>query len=381
LFLGSTPVYENDWNRYLWDGAAVAQGINPYAYSPHQILNASDTAAPPLQKLKALSDDNDDFVDRINYQSLTTIYPPVAQAVFGLAALIKPFDLNVLRALFILIDGFTVWLLLKTLRLYGRAPLWAMLYLLNPLVIYAGFNAVHMEIILLPFLLLCLLLVKARPQWAAAALGVAAAVKLWPLILAPILFRRVRRNIGLYVRCACIVTAVFLLLSAPILLALGDNSGLSTYAQIWQRSSFLFPLLASGLENIGLEGAGTIARLIVAASLTGLSLWLGFAKKGVPKTLPGALLVMVLALFLLSPTGYPWYGLWFIIYLPFVPSYGAAFLLTSLSLYYVRYAFWELDNYAAYTQIIVPLQFGLPLLVLAAAVYKYYRFDGGVNHA
>jgi len=383
LFLGSTPVYENDWNRYLWDGAVLSQGINPYTYSPYQVLQEDASAPLPLQKLSTLSAANNDFADEVSYPDLTTIYPPVAQTVFGLAALIKPFDLNALRTLFILIDGFTVWLLLKALRLYGREPLWAMLYLLNPLVIYAGFNAVHMEIILLPFLPLSLLLVKTRPQWAAVALGVAAAVKLWPLILAPILFRPVlfgpvlfggvRHNLGIYLRCAFIVAAVFLLLSAPMLLSLGENSGLSVYTQTWQRSSFLFPLLVLALDSTGLDNAGMFARLIVAASLTGLSLWLGFAKKYVPPTLPAALLIMTLTLFLLSPTGYPWYALWFIIYLPFVPSYGAAFLLASLSLYYVRYAFWEWDNYAAYTQIIVPLQFGLPLLVIVATLYKYCR--------
>jgi len=229
-----------------------------------------------------------------------------------------------------------------------------------------------------PFLLLCLLLIKTRPQWAAVALGFAAAVKVWPLLLAPVLFRSVLfrtvgGNISLYLRCAAIVTVVFLCLSAPMLLALGENSGLSTYAQSWQRSSFLFPLLVFGLESTGIDTAGQIARIIVAAILTGLSLWLGFTRAGRAITLPAALLVLTMALFLLSPTGYPWYGIWFIIYLPFVPSYCAAFLLTTLALYYTRYAFWDADYYHVYSQIIVPLQFGLPIVFILAVLYKHFR--------
>ena len=393
LFLGSTPIYENDWNRYLWDGAVVTHGISPYSYSPAQVLEVQVLevqvleAAPQgdtnsLQTLALLSAENDGFADRINYQDLTTIYPPVAQSVFALAALIKPFDLNVLRILFIIIDAVSVWLMVKALRLYGRDPLWAVLYVLNPLVVYAGFNAVHMDIILVPFLLLCLLWIKARPQWAAVALGFAAAVKVWPLLLAPILFRTVRGNMGLYLRCAAIVTLVFLFLSAPILLTLGDNSGLSTYAQSWQRSSFLFPLLVFGLESTGVDTADQMARIIVAVAVSGLSLWLGFARKGTPKTLPAALMVVTLALFLLAPTGYPWYGIWFVIYLPFVPSYCAAFLLSSLALYYTRYAFWEADQYHIYSQIIIPLQFGPPIVLILIVLYKYFRKPArSIEHA
>ena len=41
MFIGSTPIYENDWNRYLWDGAVVAEGISPYTYSPQDVLYTS----------------------------------------------------------------------------------------------------------------------------------------------------------------------------------------------------------------------------------------------------------------------------------------------------------------------------------------------------
>ena len=37
--LFSVPVLEDDFNRYLWDGAVSGNGINPYVYSPLQVLN------------------------------------------------------------------------------------------------------------------------------------------------------------------------------------------------------------------------------------------------------------------------------------------------------------------------------------------------------
>ena len=38
--LSSAPILEDDYYRYLWDGAVVVNGLNPYAYSPAEVLRA-----------------------------------------------------------------------------------------------------------------------------------------------------------------------------------------------------------------------------------------------------------------------------------------------------------------------------------------------------
>jgi len=126
LFFGSTPIYEDDWNRYLWDGATITQGINPYTYSPTQVMeyprDANDVQGD-LAKLSALSLANNDFVERINNPDLTTIYPPIAQIVFTISAWIKPLSLEPLRAMYLLSEGLVFFLLLKALQQFGRSPL------------------------------------------------------------------------------------------------------------------------------------------------------------------------------------------------------------------------------------------------------------------
>ena len=42
IFFGSIPIYEDDWNRYVWDGVVVTQGQSPYIYSPDDILLNED---------------------------------------------------------------------------------------------------------------------------------------------------------------------------------------------------------------------------------------------------------------------------------------------------------------------------------------------------
>jgi len=372
LFMGSTPIYEDDWNRYLWDGAVTIEGHNPYKHPPEVTFVVAQEAPQDVKDLQALSGRNGGVTTRINNPHLTTIYPPVAMAVFAVSAKIKAFDLNVLRGLYIVIDGLSLWLLVKALSLYGRSSVWALLYWLNPMLIYSVYNAAHMDIILVPFLLLALILVKTRPLWAGVALGLAAAVKLWPLVLGPVLLRHYRSRYVIFVGAGALagITAVVLIL--PMLLTLSDDSGLSVYSAEWERSNFLFGYITRSLKFVSDDFAG-LARIAVALIVSGLSFWFAFKRNISENTLPAALMLVPLYFFLLSPTGYPWYIIWFLPFLPFLPLYGAALLTVTVALYYVRYAMGERDYYDLYTNIVIPIQFGIPILILMIEGLKLRR--------
>lgn len=378
LFFGSTPIYEDDWNRYLWDGYVAAQNENPYIHSPENIRLAGAASAQSLsqdipeslQKLSRLSQQNGDFARRINSPQYTTIYPPVAVAVFTAAAYIGPLNLDVLRIVFWLCEALTLFLMMKALTAYGRSPLWMTLYALNPLIIYAGMNAAHMDVLLLPALLGALITIKSRPFISAVLLSLAAAIKIWPLLLAPLYYRHWIRRPAIYIGAALMIAALSLLLLWPLLSALGEASGTSAYAATWQRSTYLYPLID---EFIGkLTGYWSApARLLIAAICIGLSLWLGFkpvinqwSRDKLIDNLPRHLLLVTLVFFLLSPTGFPWYLIWLFAFLPFAPRYSAAMLTVLLPIYYVRYALGEQNIYAVYTDWLVPLQFAIPLGLL-----------------
>lgn len=372
LFIGSTPIYEDDWNRYLWDGAVAMQGVNPYLYAPEEIALADGSTNEDILKLAELSKSHDNFIDRINHPSLTTIYPPLAIGIFTLSAKINQLNLDTLRVIFLLSEGLTLFLLSKALAAYNRPQIWAALYALNPLVIYTGMNTAHMDVLLVPCLLATLLLIKSRPFWAGLALSAAAAIKLWPLVLAPIFYRQWLKIPKIYIGSAILIAGISAFFLSPMFLYLGENSGTSAYAQNWQTSSFLFPLIETALSALT-EHSGAAARLFVSVTIVGISLWLGFSRLLRGKfiiqedaNLPTALLYLTLVFFLLSPTGYPWYAIWFMAFLPFKPLYGAAALIASLPLYYVRFALGEAGQYSLYTHYLVPLQFGLPLLILMA---------------
>ena len=379
MFFDSQPIYENDYKRYLWDGAVTASGENPYIYSPEQIYEASFPGAespPALATLAVMSNTADGLTGEINSSALTTIYPPAAQGVFVLAHWIAPFKPWGLQLVFLLIESLGMLALLAGLKARGLPRLWSAIYWLNPLIILTSYNGIHMDVLLVAPLLAALLFVSRRPLLAGIMLSVAAAIKIWPLLLAPVLFRKWRSQPATYIPVAIMIAVLTALSLLPMLFALKPQAGLAAYSANWTNSSFIFPGLR---DAIGLftEYSDRLARYVIAASLIGFSLWLGFVKRACEKTLPAHLMILAGAFIFLSPTGYPWYFIWFLMFLPFAAQHWSARGLAALTIgaaaYYARYKLGDLGHHAVYTRVLLPLEFGLPLLILAYDGWKAKR--------
>lgn len=371
LFFGSTPISEDDWYRYLWDGAAVSHGVNPYAHAPAIVSqdppddSTLQTEDASLQQLRIIGEQHTEYLSRINYPYVSTIYPPLAQISFAAAHMIRPFSLDAWRFVLLIADCAALLLLITALNITGRSQLWSLLYWWNPIVIVTTFNAGHMDVLLAPFLLGAVLLVlKNRPYWAATALAGAVGVKFWPLILAPILFAKWTAQPFKLIRIASLVTALSLALTAPMLLSLDlSHSGLAAYAQSWERNAFLFPLIASGMDAIIVDGdfwARVFVALVVCGGVLGAAAYVKFCSGDI---MPALLFATAILLFL-SPTGYPWYFVWVAMFLPFAPSIGISALAATLPVYYLRFPLQETGFESVFNTYLVPIEFLIPLGVI-----------------
>ena len=373
IFFESQPVHENDYKRYLWDGAVTASLENPYRFSPKEVFDAGQLGArsvPNLTHLAFMSRDADEIAGQINSPVLTTIYPPAAQAVFALAHKIAPFKKWGLQLTFLITEILGLFILLTALKRWRQPLIWSTLYWLNPVIIFTTYNGIHMDVLLVAPILGALLSVNSNPIRAACLLSVAAAVKIWPLLLAPVLFRNYwPQRRALYFGVAALIAALTLISLAPMLLSTGKQSGLSAYSASWTNSSFLFPGLRD-LLSLLTNNSDRLARYFIATGLGGLSLWFGFfAKTSHAQTMPFQLIMLSGAFVLLSPTGYPWYFIWFLMFLPFAAQHwsarGLAFLTIGAAVYFTRFKIGETGNYDLYTNVLLPLEFGLALLILA----------------
>jgi alpha-1,6-mannosyltransferase len=368
LMMFSSPMLEYDFYRYLWDGAAVSKGLNPFYFSPADIMADSPSVPPELRKLAG---ESGEVLPRVTHPELRTIYPPAAQAVFGIAHAIAPWSLLALRCLLAVFDAASAVMVLLTLRNLGLPLTWTAIYWCNPLVVRETFNATHMDVVALPFTLAAVMLtLRDRHVLAGITLALAVASKLWPVVLIPAILSqaRARRN-GVLQSIAGFFTvsvAVFL----PVALSTLDRtSGFVAYGSQWQMNDSLYGVLAWGVRFL-LEAASwePISRSILTRILAALILitWIAWQCRNIPINplqLWDRSLLIVSAVFLLSPTGFPWYFLWVAPFLAIRPRRSLLALNCLLPLYYLSFLYRAQGSPEVFNNLIRWLEY-LPVLFI-----------------
>ena len=356
LLFGSNPILEIDYYRYLWDGAVVANGFSPYALPPAAVAD-SDLSMLAIQAGAVF--------ERINYRELSSIYPPLAQALFALAHWLDAWQLDGLRWLLLIADLSTLYLILKILRRLNHSPYWACLYWWNPLLVTLTYNALHMDALLLPLLMAALwLLIRQKSVAACGVLTLAAGIKLWPLLLLPFALRNLLDNPRQLIAASGVIVAVAGVSIAPMLILWpGDHSGLAAFSQQWERNSALFPQLVNLLSMVS-ASPGLHARLLVAVAVTLLVFYLLRDPVSEPPLLIRHITITIAALFFLSPVQLPWYCLWLLPFLCFYPHPALLLLTTLMPIYFLRFHFDFRGQAEIFDQWIVWIQYLPPLLLI-----------------
>lgn len=361
LLFASTPILEDDFQRYLWDGAVTANGLNPYAHSPAEAQALALNMNADENTLGVLAREGSSVLASVNHPQLKTIYPPVAQGAFALAHVIAPWNIAGWRLVCLAGEMATFALLLMLLQSVGRSPLWVALYWWNPLVIKELMNSAHMEALLIPFVLGALYLAfRRRFAGATLALGFAVGVKVWPLLLAPMVLRPlIHAPRRLFVCCAflAVICAVFAL---PVYLGgLDESSGFVAYVSVWQTNSALFPaaslVVDRLLELFKIEDieAGFLLRLVIALALAAFSILMAWRPWNDAIDLLKRCALICAALVLLSPAQFPWYMTWVLPLVVFYPKFGLLSMTAFVPLYYASFHFHGLEIPSPYQSYLV----------------------------
>ena len=264
------------------------------------------------------------------------------------------------------------------LRACGRNELWSVLYWWNPLVLKETVNSAHSEVVLLPFLLGSLLLaVRGRPIAATGALGLAVGVKLWPVLLLPLVLRPL---IGHPMRLAgalALVSAMLAAFAVPVWLGgLDPSSGFVSFASHWTTGSALFAVLervaavAVGVSASESLMPGRIVRLVSALAVFALAVKLAWAPIAGPRELIRRIYITATVLLLLSPAQFPWYVLWCLPLAVLQPGIGWHVATATLPLYYTAFHFRQIGTYAIFETWIVWL---IWVPVWAALAWDWWR--------
>lgn len=186
IFLFSIPNLSQDFYRFIWDGKLLLNDINPYLFSPNELISDGNILFPLqnmlLNGMGSLSAGNH------------SNYPPLKQLFFAFAALFTEKGiLGALIAFRLLIISAEVGIfyfgrkLLRDLNLPENNIFW---YFLNPLIIIELSGNLHFEAVMLFFLLWSIyLLHKGKWIWSAVIFSCAVSIKLIPLLFLPLLWR------------------------------------------------------------------------------------------------------------------------------------------------------------------------------------------------
>lgn len=290
LFLRMPPGSDDDVHRYVWDGRVQRLGYNPYVVVP------SDPALARLHTPETRT---------LNHPDVPSPYPAGAQLFFRGVATIHE-STFAFKVAFVFCDWAIVLVLLDVLRRSRLGEHWVLAYAWHPLLATEVAGSGHIDIV--GALLLLVSFAALGRRWravAALAFGLAVAVKLLPIVLLPLYWKRVR------VRDGALAAVVIGLLYVPFLshgrIPFGS---LGTYVQSFR---FNDPVFAA-LERVAAPQF-VAAFAVIVGFVT--AVWLRRKYEASPSD---ALAWPMAASLLCAPVVYPWYLLWL---LPFLRSVSA----------------------------------------------------------
>ncbi len=367
LMLFSAPILEDDYLRYLWDGAVTANGINPYMYSPEEVLGG--TGIPT--ELSELAEESGEIIHGINHPEVRTIYPPIAQAFFALSYWLDSWSLISWKLILIVFDLATLSLIFNALGILKLPSSYLIIYWWNPLLLKEIFNSAHLDVLVFPFVLSAIIMASQnRYIRSTVTLIIGMGIKLWPAFLLPILLRPIISK-PKELLSALVVAAISIgILFLPIYLSgLDNSSGFIAYGQSWQNNDSAFRILIY-ISELSLDllhyetfHKYTVARFLVIALI---AIWIAYITLG--KTFKNEdlfkkSLLIIAFVFLISPTQFPWYYTWLIPFLAIKPRFSLLLLTALLPMYYLRYYFEPRGEIEIFTNLIVWVEF-VPVWIL-----------------
>jgi alpha-1,6-mannosyltransferase len=335
------PYLSVDVYRYVWDGHAQAQKINPYLYMPD---------APEMEPLR----DKDRFpaiatiYPTMGWWHLRSPYPPAAQTIYLLVYLIHPLSVVAFKTAALAFDVMTMLAVMFALARSKLDPARAIIFAWHPLVIFEGSHSGHIEAAFMALLAIALAAwVTRKHALTGVALALAALVKFYPALVVPAFIRSTESDkdygkgcgsesnfsLAFRVRAALLKRSNLAMLGAfvaTIVLfyipyALTGATGFGSLTSEFSEEGFT----GNGVRYFLLALAHKIGPMPTALFLAlsiGSLIWLGFRwmikeKRDVVDVARGSSSLIGLYLVLSSPH-YSWYFAWIIPFLCFAPNLG-----------------------------------------------------------
>ena len=298
-YVGTFSEFSDDSYRYLAEGKAITQGINPY------------TTAPDSYSFQ------DAITSKVNHADYTAIYPPLFQLLMAsIVSLSYSITLLQLVALFsVLITTVVLYKLFQFKKSEAEAinVNSLILFAWNPFVMLEGVKGAHIEIFIACSVILALYLVLQKKEaLSSISLGTAVALKWIPGFLLPVFFLSFIKKRNILLTSLPVVLSLLFFITTPFSIF----SSLLTYLGKWEFGSPLYYLL----QYCGLSKSITKGILLFSfLCCLGYFSLLVYRKK---LSLEKSLLYLYFIFPYYGAVVYPWYLLPCVALLPLVFNWG-----------------------------------------------------------
>lgn len=331
---------DNDMVRYLWDARVQRFGYNPYTSIP------SDPA---------LAHTHTDETRRMPSRNARTPYPPAAQLFFRLVSAVHE-SARAMKLALVGCDLLTVLVLWRWLAITGRNEWLTLAYAWNPLVVLEVAHSGHIDALgALWITASAYWLARRRTLLASIAFVLAIAVKLLPVVLAPLYWKRVRtRDVLLG---GAFITALYLPYADAGILTLGAVPNVVAHIR------FNGPVFRAFAATVSPPAAAALA-LILGLGVAIWARWRFAADDPAAWAWPMAIALIC------APVIYPWYLLYLT---PFLFSGATIPLLVWTISTLPVYIVWELSRHGHRWRVpvwVMAVEFGAFLVAAAATIYR-----------
>jgi len=274
------PEPDADARRYVWDANLIRAGLSPYAVVP------ADPAFAHLRTGESWP---------LNNPDVPSPYPPGAQ-LFFLAATTLSQSVRAIKLAALVCDALLALVVWRSLVAASANPGWLLAYLWSPLVSLEVARHGHVDVAgALLVALAAFALVRGRALVGSIAFALSVAVKPLPIVLVPLLWRRV----------------------SPRYVVAGFTVLLALYLPFWDRRHLPIGSVPEVIDRFRFNGPifSEVASLAGPAAATGFAVAGGlavaaWARRRLSLASPQAWAWPMAAALLCAPLVYPWYLVW-----------------------------------------------------------------------
>jgi hypothetical protein len=328
--LSAPPRLSDDIYRYVWDGRVQAAGVNPYRYVP------ADAALAHLRDVAIY-----EHINRRDYAP--TIYPPAAQMIFFAATRISE-SVVWMKCVMVAFEAVALWAIATLLASFKLPRQRVLLAAWHPLMVWEIAGSGHLDAILICFVALALVAHRRRREGLTGfLLACAALTKLFPVVLAPALYRRWSWKTPVAF-VATVIAAYVPYLSVGLRRAVGYLPGYAEEEGLQSGTRFFLLSLARKVFGDDLpNGAFIVFALAVLCALAAWTLWKRVDSER--SFVARALVIATVFTVLLSPR-YSWYFVWLVPFLCVAPASFVVPIVYMTAASFVLYLSWLGDDAA-----------------------------------